>query len=77
VYFFLKLFYKMVGPKNKRKAARLGSKALIGGGKLATSAGFKGAGRKATKVGRVGLAASKIKDLKTAKTAINKALKNL
>ena len=58
-----------------RPAVRKGSKALIGGGKMVGAMGGKKVGRKMSNVGRAGLAASKVKDLKSARTAIDKALK--
>ena len=48
--------------KVARPAARRGSKAVIGVGKVASSMGYKGTGRKISNHGRAGLAASKIRD---------------
>ena len=61
--------------KVARPAARKGSKATIGTGKVVSAMGYKGTGRKIQQHGRAGLAASKVRDLKSARTAIDKALK--
>ncbi len=55
-----------------RPAVRKASKAAIGAGKVASAFGARGAGRKITKAGRVGVAASRAKNLKGAKVAVDK-----
>jgi len=61
--------------KVARPVARKASKATIGTGKIVSELGFKGTGRKISQHGRAGLSASKVKDLKSAKKAIDMALK--
>jgi len=58
-----------------KPAVRKGSKATIGAGKVVSAMGYKGTGRKISNHGRAGLAASKIRDLKSARSAIDKAIK--
>ena len=62
---------KRTGTK-ARKPVRMVSKAAIGAGKVASALGARGAGRKISKAGRVGVAASRAKNLKGAKVAVDK-----
>lgn len=61
--------------KPAKKITKVGSKAAIGTGKIVSGLGYKGTGRKISQHGRAGLAASKVKDLKSARKAIDMALK--
>ena len=58
-----------------RPTVRRASKATIGVGKVASMAGYRGTGRKITNIGRAGKKASQVRDLKSARTAINAALR--
>ena len=62
---------KRAGTKARAPARKI-SKAAIGAGKVATALGARGAGRKITKSGRVGVAASRARNLRGAKVAIDK-----
>lgn len=61
--------------KVARPVVRKASKATIGTGKVVSELGYRGTGRKISQHGRAGLAASKVRDLKSAKKAIDVALK--
>lgn len=61
--------------KVARPAARRGGKATVGAGKIASELGYKGTGRKMQQHGRASISASKVKDLKSARKAIDMALK--
>ena len=62
---------KRTGTK-ARKPVRMVSQATIGAGKIASAAGYRGVGRKVTRAGRVGVAASRAKNLRGAKIATDK-----
>ena len=64
---------KLIKKATKARApARKIAKAAIGAGKVASALGARGAGRKITKAGRVGVAASRAKNLRGAKVAVDK-----
>ena len=53
--------------KKARKIARMGAKATVGAGKLASAAGYTGVGRKMTAGGRVARAGTRGQGMKAAK----------
>lgn len=63
---------KRVVQRKARPAVRKASKALIGAGKVASSAGYKGTGRKVSRVGRAGLAASRVTNMRQGALAMDK-----
>ena len=62
---------KRTGTK-ARKPVRMVSKAAIGAGKVASAFGARGVGRKVSKAGRVGVAASRARNLRGAKLATDR-----
>lgn len=61
--------------KVARPMARKAGKATTGVGKVVSMAGYKGVGRKTSNVGRAVTKASRVKDLRSAKKAIDAAIK--
>ena len=61
--------------KRTRPVVRRGGKAAVGVGKMVSAAGYTGTGKKISQGGRVARDSSKVKDLKSAKKAIDQALK--